>query len=275
MSSKRRVLIVTQELKPYLILSDISEALKSLPQYILEQGMEVRVLMPRFGTINERRHRLHEVVRLSGMNIVVNDDDYPLIIKVASLPTARLQVYFMDNEEFFKRKTVFEDSAGKPHEDNEERFIFFNKCVIETVRKFGWPPDIVHCNGWMTSLLPFYLRTVYKDDPVFKFSKIIYSVYQDSSKRLMPESMLEKAVLPDLLPTAKAAYVVNGMVNFDKGAMQYSDGVMIGSEKLDADLMEATQLSGKVIQGYLEGEELVHAYLARYNELMGEEVTSG
>ena len=121
--------------------------------------MEVRVLMPKYGSINERRHRLHEVVRLSGMNIIVDDDDYPLIIKVASLPGARLQVYFLDNEEFYKRKFVFDDENEKPFEDNQERMVFFCKGVVETVKKFGWPPDIIHCHGWMTSLVPFFLRT--------------------------------------------------------------------------------------------------------------------
>ena len=140
--SKKKVLIVTQEMKPYTALSEISEIARKLPQYVQENGMEIRILMPRFGTINERRHRLHEVVRLSGMNIIVNDDDYPLIIKVASVQGARMQVYFLDNEDFFKRKSVFEDSEGKPCEDNPDRMIFFCKGVLETVKKFGWPPDI-------------------------------------------------------------------------------------------------------------------------------------
>ena len=144
---KKKVLIVTQEMEPYTDLSIISNIARQLPQHIQENGMEIRVLMPRFGTINERRHRLHEVVRLSGMNIIVDDDDYPLIIKVASLPGARMQVYFLDNEEFVKRKRVFTDENDKPFEDNADRMIFFCKGVIETVRKFGWPPDIVHCHG--------------------------------------------------------------------------------------------------------------------------------
>lgn len=180
MSAKKRVLFLTQEMSPYTDLSEISEILKKLPLYTQDNGMEIRVLMPRFGSINERRHRLHEVVRLSGMNIIINDDDYPLIIKVASLPGARLQVYFLDNEEFFKRKFMFEDQAGKLYDDNQDRMVFFCKGAVETVRKFGWSPDVVHCHGWMTSLVPFYLRTAYKDDPLFKKSKIIYSVYNES-----------------------------------------------------------------------------------------------
>jgi len=151
---KKRVLIVTQEMEPYLIQSEVSKVIGSYPQYVQEHGLEIRVLMPRFGSINERRHRLHEVVRLSGINISVADEDYPLLIKVASLPGARMQVYFLDNEDFFKRKSVFSDETDGFYDDNTERMVFFCKGVIETVRKFGWPPHIIHCHGWMTAFVP-------------------------------------------------------------------------------------------------------------------------
>ena len=155
--NKKRILIITQEMKPYLILSEIAKIANSLPVKLQEQGMEIRVLMPKFGSINERRHRLHEVVRLSGINIIIDNDDFPLIIKVASLPGARLQVYFLDNEDFFRRKNVFADDDNKFYEDNAERMIFFCKGAIETIKKFGWPPDVIHCHGWMTSLIPLYI----------------------------------------------------------------------------------------------------------------------
>src|SRR5690606_16216133 len=141
---------------------------RELPQHIQENGMDIRVLMPRFGHINERRNRLHEVVRLSGINIVVNEADYPLMIKVASLPGLRLQVYFLDNEDFVERKHTFRDKKQTFFKDNDDRMIFFCRGVIETVRKFGWPPHLIHCHGWMTSLIPYFLKTTYKDDPVFK-----------------------------------------------------------------------------------------------------------
>jgi starch synthase len=171
--SKKRVLIVTQEMEPYTDPSAIAEISRKLPQYIQEKGMEIRVLMPRFGVINERRHRLHEVVRLSGMNIIVDDDDFPLIIKVASLQEARMQVYFLDNDDFFRRKSTFESEEGTPYEDNPDRMVFFCKGVIETVKKFGWAPDIIHCHGWMTSLIPLYLKTAYKTEPLFQNSKVV------------------------------------------------------------------------------------------------------
>jgi len=169
---KKRVLIVTQEMKPYLIVDEIAKIARELPQHIQENGMEIRILMPRFGDINERRNRLHEVVRLSGINITVDGEDYPLVIKVASLPGARMQVYFLDNEDLFKRKGVFHDNKGKFFKDNDERMIFFCKGVLETVKKFGWPPDIIHCIGTMTSLIPHYLKTAYKDEPVFENSTV-------------------------------------------------------------------------------------------------------
>jgi len=196
--SKKRVLFVTQEMKPYTVITEVSELIKKLPIYTHEKGMEVRILMPKYGSINERRHRLHEVVRLSGMNIIVDDEDFPLIIKVASLPGARLQVYFLDNDEFFKRKFVFDDIDDKPFADNEDRMVFFCKSVMETVKKFGWPPDIIHCHGWMTSLVPLYLRKVYKDDPVFQKSKLIYSPYKNSYQKLFTKRFFDIACINNL-----------------------------------------------------------------------------
>lgn len=174
---KKRILYVSQEISPYLKDSEIAKAALTLPKKMNEKGHEVRVFMPRFGVINERRHQLHEVIRLSGINIVVNDMDQPLIIKVASVPSARIQVYFIDNDEYFKRKSVFFDQEGKFHADNDERALFFCRGVIETVKKLGWSPDIIHAHGWMASLLPLYLKRFHADDPLFQDAKVITSVY--------------------------------------------------------------------------------------------------
>lgn len=223
---KKRVLIVTQEMQPFTALSEISEIARQLPQYVQESGMEIRVLMPRFGTINERRHRLHEVVRLSGMNIIVDDDDYPLIIKVASLPGARMQVYFLDNEEFFKRKSIFTDEAGLEFEDNADRMIFFCKGAIETVKKFGWAPDIIHCHGWMTSMIPFYLKTVYKNEPIFKSSKVIYSMYNFKPDETFSERFAAKAAINNLQDEDLKAFNNGVGVSLHKGAAAFSDALM-------------------------------------------------
>ena len=173
-AAKKRILFIASEMSPYLEETDFSSIVNQLAIKANEGGFEIRCIMPRFGVINERRHRLHEVVRLSGINVSVDNDDYPLQIKVASLPNARLQVYFLENEDFFKRKFIYHDENEKWFDDNDLRTIFFCKGALETVKKFGWPPDIIHCSGWMTSLIPMYLQTAYKKEPVFGNSKVFF-----------------------------------------------------------------------------------------------------
>ncbi|MEZ5016898.1 MAG: glycogen/starch synthase [Flavipsychrobacter sp.] len=194
-ADKKRVLIIANELSPYIEFSDFAQIMNDLAVKTFDSGLEIRIIMPRFGVINERRHRLHEVVRLSGINIIIDKDDYPLIIKVASLPNARLQVYFMDNDDYFKRKQVFRDAKDKFFDDNAERMIFFCKSAMETVKKFGWPPDIIHCHGWMTSLIPLYLKTTYKKEPVFNESKVIYTAQSDQFTEKLGENFLQKAAI--------------------------------------------------------------------------------
>jgi starch synthase len=230
--SKKRVLFVTQEMNPYTIISEISDVVNSLAPYVHGKGMEVRVLMPKYGNINERRHRLHEVVRLSGMNIIVDDDDFPLIIKVASLPGARLQVYFLENEEFFKRKFVFKDEDQKTFDDNQERMVFFCKGVIETVKKFGWAPDIIHCHGWMTSLVPFYLKTVYQNDPIFENASVVYSVYKNEFEKTFDKRFLEIASINNLEPSDLEAFKDKSKIKLLQGGMKYADSIVMGSESL-------------------------------------------
>jgi len=193
MSSKTRILFVSHEMNPYLQISEIAQAALQLPKSMQEQGMEIRVLMPRYGSINERKHRLHEVVRLSGINIVIGDTDNPLIIKVASLPQARMQVYFLDNEDYFHRKHGIRDDKGKFFADNHERMIFFSKGVLETIVKLGWAPDIVHCNGWMTSLIPLYIRRYYRHTAVFGQTKVVYSVHPPQFKEKLGKDLVAKA----------------------------------------------------------------------------------
>jgi len=232
MDNKTRVLIITQEMDPYTELSEISKIARQLPQHIQEQGMEIRILMPRFGTINERRHRLHEVVRLSGMNIIVDEDDYPLIIKVASLPSTRMQVYFLDNEEFFKRKQIFTNEEGEPFADNSDRMVFFCKGAIETVKKFGWPPDIIHCHGWMTSLIPMYIKQVYKNEAIFQNSKVVYSLYDSTYEESFDESFFTKASINQLKPEDLGDYKASSGVGLHQGAIAQSDAIILGSESL-------------------------------------------
>ncbi|MBT8191718.1 MAG: glycogen/starch synthase [Saprospiraceae bacterium] len=252
--SKKRVLFVTQEMNPYTTISEISDVLRKLAPYTQGKGMEVRVLMPKYGSINERRHRLHEVVRLSGMNIIVDDDDFPLIIKVASLPGARLQVYFLDNEEFFKRKFVFDGEDEKPFEDNQERMVFFCKGVIETVKKFGWPPDIIHCHGWMSSLVPFYLNSVYKNDPIFEHSTIVFSAYKNNYETTFNKRFFELAAINQLEPEDLADFKSRGKVKLLLGGIKYADAIVKGSKSLPKDADNLIAAEGKPFLDYVEDE---------------------
>lgn len=269
--SKKRILFITQEMKPYTTLSEMSELMRKLPQHTQEQGYEIRVLMPKFGTINERRHRLHEVVRLSGMNIIVDDEDYPLIIKVASLPGARIQIYYLDNEEFFKRKFVFEDEEGKPFEDNQDRTVFFCKGVMETVKKFGWAPDIIHCHGPMTSLIPLFQKKVYHNDPIFEEATVIFSVYNNDLESSFNKRFLEIATINDLEDVDVAAYGEGDKITLNEGGIAYADVIALGSNDLSADVMEKITASGKEILEYKEVDEQLAATMEFYSSLIGED----
>jgi len=258
-------------MEPYTTLSEMSDLVRKLPQHVQESGYEIRVLMPRFGTINERRHRLHEVVRLSGMNIIVDDEDYPLIIKVASLPGARMQVYFLDNEEFFKRKFIYEDAEGKPFEDNMERTVFFCKGVLETVKKFGWPPDIIHCHGPMTALIPLFKKKVYHNDPIFEDTKMIYSVYDNGLDSSFDDKFLDIAAINDLEAEDVAPYATDGKINLGNGGMHYSDALIKGSSSLSDDVIKAIEASEKPVQEYNAVEDQLGPIVEFYEALLPQE----
>lgn len=236
---KKRVLFVSQEIKPFLPSTDISTAARLIPQGIQENGKEIRVFMPRFGVINERRHQLHEVIRLSGMNLIINDEDHPLIIKVASIPAARMQVYFIDNEEFFKRKGVYADEKDGEYKDNDERSMFFCKGVLETVKKLGWKPDVVHCHGWMTSLMPMYIKDVYKNDPHFADTKVVYSLYDNEFNNNWDDNFEEKLNFEGFNKNIIEAIKGGDYLSLNKAAMEYADGVVMGSDSIHDKLKEA------------------------------------
>ena len=235
--SVKRILFVNSEIYPYLPETEISKIGRYLPQGIQERHKEIRSFMPRYGCINERRNQLHEVIRLSGMNIIISDVDRPLIIKVASISSARIQVYFIDNEDYFRRKQVFRDDNGNFFEDNGERAIFFARGVLETVKKLRWTPDVIHCQGWISHLLPLYLKKAYKDDPIFTNSKVVLSLYDDIPSEKLAADTGEAALFGNItaadIPwlTAEA----DG-INLAKTAISYSDGVIMGSEGVPAEL---------------------------------------
>ncbi|HQV77629.1 MAG TPA: glycogen/starch synthase [Chitinophagales bacterium] len=266
---KKRLLYVTQEMDPYLVLTEAGNIVKKLAPYINDNGLEVRVLMPRFGIINERRNRLHEVVRLSGINIIINNDDYPLIIKVASLPGARIQVYFLDNEEFFKRKTVFNDDDEKFFDDNAERMVFFCKATLETVKKFGWHPNIIHCHGWMTSLIPVYLKTQYAKDPVFANTKTVYSVYEKSFTEKMHKNFLKLALIGDEVKEKDlASFKELTHEALVLGGVQFADAIIQGSENIkEMDVLKKA-IGKKPFLPYQEQENILPKYVEFYQSLI-------
>jgi len=250
--SKKRILIITNELSPYLEITDFATILNKLSVKTFDSGMEIRVIMPRFGIINERRHRLHEVVRLSGINVVVDKEDHPLLIKVASLPNARLQVYFMDNEDFFKRKSVFRDEQESFHDDNAERLIFFCKSALEIVKKFGWPPEVIHCHGWMTSLIPMFLKTAYKKEPVFVHSKSIFTAQNPQFPESFGDDFVKK-LLNSAALKEKDVELFAGANNeaLTAGACKFADYVIQGQEDLNKDILaEAKAAKGKKLIPY-------------------------
>ena len=267
---KSRILFVTQEITPFLNETTLAETVRKISQGVHEKDKEIRIFMPRFGVINERRHQLHEVIRLSGMNLIVNDADHPLIIKVASIPQARIQVYFIDNEEFFKRKRVFTDEDNKFSIDNDERSIFFCRGVVETVKKLGWKPDIVHCHGWMTSLLPLYLKNMYKDDPHFNNAKTMYTVYDDGNNEKLPKNFMDKLAFDDI-PTENIVNKENPSIDsLNYLGVQWSDIVGIGSKTINPELESYIVESGKPILGLQEEECLVEAHQDFYDKVLNE-----
>jgi starch synthase len=271
--AKTKLLIVTHEMSPFLELTKISEITRQLPQAMQDKGFEIRILMPRFGNINERRNRLHEVIRLSGMNIVIDDNDNPLIIKVASIPAARMQVYFLDNEDYFQRKHVFRDKDNKFYADNDERTIFFCKGALETVKKLGWSPDIVHCHGWMTSLVPAYIKTTYKNDPTFKNSKLVYSVYEDCFTETMNTDLYKKAVMSSMTVEDTKVFEKADCNALHIGAITYSDAVVLADENLNSDVLKFVKDSNKPTLAFNLTDNFENFYNL-YEEISTEELVS-
>ena len=265
---KKRVLYVNQEIMPYLPETPMSKIGRYLPQKTQERNKEIRTFMPRYGVINERRNQLHEVIRLSGMNLIIDDIDHPLIIKVASIQQARMQVYFIDNEDYLKRKFIFRDKNGKFFEDNDERAVFFSKGVLETVKKLGWAPDVIHCHGWFSSLLPLYVRTAYKDSPIFQTAKIIFSLYDDDYSEKLRAGYEKKVEMNGLGKDDFGHYLSGDYVSMMKGAIDRSDALMMGSPKINDEVMKYAEESGKPILNYLDNEDYFDTYNEFYDQII-------
>jgi len=233
-----------------------------------EKGMEIRILVPRFGIINERKNRLHEVVRLSGINIPVGEEEKPLIIKVASIPNAKLQVYFIDNEDYFHRKSVFHDKENRFYADNDERAIFFCKGAIETVKKLGWSPDIVHCNDWITSFIPLYLKTTYKNDPLFKNAKTVFTIYDNSFTHKFKDDIMDKVKMLDIEDKMLGNLKTADYEGFIKMGMEFSDAVIVAGENKKLDSL-FKDMKPKKVETFGKDSDYTESYYNLYNELVG------
>ncbi len=269
--SVNRVLFVNSEILPYLPETEISKIGRYLPQGIQEKKKEIRSFMPRYGCINERKNQLHEVIRLSGMNIIINDVDRPLVIKVASISAARMQVYFIDNEDYFHRKSIYHDAEGNFFQDNGERAIFFARGVLETVKKLRWAPDVIHCQGWISQILPIYLKKAYVDDPIFSKSKIVLSLYDDMPTTDFPEDFKERIVFGGVGEEDVKVLENPTGINLAKLAIDYSDGIIMGSENISEELISYCEKKGLPVLPYkaesLENGSYIEDYNSFYDQI--------
>ncbi|WP_435260793.1 glycogen/starch synthase [Tenacibaculum sp. nBUS_03] len=262
----KRILYVSSEVIPYLPETELSSTAFNVAKQAHSKGVQTRIFMPRFGVINERRHQLHEVIRLSGMNLIINDMDMPLIIKVASIPKERMQVYFIDNDEYFKRKAVYSDEDDQLFNDNDERMIFFAKGVIETVKKLNWAPDIIHVHGWMASLLPLYLREFYKEEPLFTESKIVTSLYNNGFKGELNNELAKKVCFDKINKDKTTVFETPNHINILKSAIENSDAIVKGSETLPSEVEDFIDNNDTKVLEFQSEENLTEAYLEFYKE---------
>ena len=264
-----KILYVCQEIAPYLPENELSTLSLEMARQMQERGAEVRTFMPRYGCINERRNQLHEVIRLSGMNLIINDNDHQLIIKVASIPSARIQIYFIDNDDYFSRRAILHNDEGRPFEDNDDRAIFFARGMLETVKKLRWTPSIVHCHGWFSAIVPMYLKKVFYDDPIFRDVKIVVSLADDKFEGCLANEFKQKLEGEGIMDSSMKILEEPSYENLFRFVMEYADGVIVTSKNVDSALVEYARNSGKRVLDYMEGDEkeVFDNYKRFYDEL--------
>lgn len=269
----KKVLFITQEMTPYVPESPVALDGHKMPQALQELGCEIRTFMPRWGIINERRNQLHEVIRLSGMNIIIDDTDHPLIIKVASIQAARMQVYFIDNDDYFHKRAMFADESGKEYDDNIERAVFYARGVLETVKKLRWCPDVIYCQGWMSAVVPFYIKTAYREEPPFAAAKVVSSLYGEMPDATQAERFAECLEFRDATPDAikQAGVDLTLPDSLGRLAVAFSDGVIEGEAgKQDELLAYAKNLNVPTLAMPADDEKAA-AYKAFIDQIAGGE----
>ena len=264
-----KVLFITQEIIPYVAESEMSTVGRKLPQIIQERGREIRTFMPKWGNVNERRNQLHEVIRLSGMNLIIDDTDHPLIIKVASIQAARMQVYFIDNDDYFQHRLMATDEDGNEYPDNDERAIFYARGVLETVKKLRWCPELIHCQGWISALVPIYIKKAYMEEPSFRDSKVVLSLFDDDLKSNLQKDIVEKILLKNIERSDVEAFLPASATfkDLQKLAISYSDGIIVHGEKVDAELLEFAREKGVPVLQHADPETFADAVNNFYDEI--------
>ena len=267
-----RILFITQEITPFVPESTISNIGRYLPQATQDQGKEIRIFTPKWGIINERRNQLHEVIRLSGMNLIIDDTDHPLIIKVASLQAARMQVYFIDNDDYFHNRAMTADENGNEYSDNDERAIFFARGVLETVKKLRWCPEVIHCHGWISALLPLFVKKAYNEEPSFRDSKIVISLYDDNFESQFPENFKQKLIHKEMQEEAISSIETPVTYNeLAKLAIRYCDGIIINGDNVSPELVEYAKSLGKPVLPKPADEEYNNACNDFYDTVLSQE----
>ena len=259
-----KVLYAAAEISPFARMTNTADLLRFLPASLQDKGYEIRILLPKYGTINDRRNRLHEVIRLSGIDVKVGDKTESMGIKVASIPNAKLQVYFLDNDTYFKRKALFMDpDSGEHYDDNDERLVFYNKGVLETVMKLGWQPDIIHCHDWPAGLIPLLVKQSYQDVELFKNSKIVYNIHHPENNGVYDEKILDLLDLPDSFD--RSEFVTDGKVDLRNIGLRLSDHIVTGNQLTDQldDEFKEFDIDPTKIQG---SPEMVSDKFADYYE---------
>ena len=264
-----KVLFITQEIIPYVAESEMAIAGRKIPQTIQEKGREIRTFMPKWGDVNERRNQLHEVIRLSGMNLIIDDTDHPLIIKVASIQAARMQVYFIDNDDYFQNRLMATDENGEEYTDNDERAIFYARGVLETVKKLRWCPEVIHCQGWISALVPLYIKKAYMEEPSFRDSKVVLSLFDNDLKSNLQKDIIEKMLLKDIEKSDIEDVIPASATYKDlyKLAIKYSDGVILHSENIDPELIAYARELGIPVLEYQPIETFTDAINNFYDEI--------
>lgn len=262
--TKKKILFINQEISPYVADNNLSVMGRDLPRAIQEQNHEIRTFMPKWGNINERRGQLHEVQRLSGMNLIIDDTDHPLIIKVATIVGTRVQVYFIDNDDYFAKRQMLFDENGAAYADNGERAIFFARGVLETVNKLRWVPDIIHCQGWMSYVVPFYVKTAYREEPSFSNTKVVTSLFSENIVDDLGENFKQCIDFRDAKTELLSKYNSDfNVTELGKLAIDYSDGIIVSSKKVGKELVDYAKKSGTPLLTHKE--DFADAYESFYD----------